>query len=151
MGAYKKFSEKFFRENDPKARKIVSEFFRKKGYVMMPNGDRYGPDLKLYKNHQEFEKGNFAKFIECEIKRVWKEDKFPYGSVQFPERKAKYIYQTDKPVVFFMLNLKCNKALMVKGEDILKSPLKVVPNIYVKQDEMFFQVPLDKVTFFDIE
>ena len=145
MGSYKKFSKELFAQNDKKARKLAKEFYAKSGIVLKDNPKKYGPDLMRMEN------GKCVGFVECEIKRVWKDDAFPYGSVQFPERKAKYVYTTDLPVEFFMLNNKCNRVLKVDGKDILKSPLKSVRNIYMTRgDEMFFQVPLEKVTFLDL-
>ncbi len=88
-------------------------------------------------------------YIECEIKRVWNTDKFPYDSVQFPERKAKYA-KLDKPTLFVMFNHDQSKYLVVKSTDLLASPLLEVPNKYMFKGELFFQVPLDKVKFNDI-
>jgi hypothetical protein len=125
MGNYKRFSKKLC------------------GVELVDNPDKYGPDLV---------RTDGGGFVECEIKKVWKTDEFPYGSVQFPERKAKYVYQNkDTKVEFFMLNMKCNRALTVDGQDILDSKLSHVRNIYVNSGELFFQVPLEKVTFFSLQ
>jgi hypothetical protein len=146
MSVTKKFDKKLFDANDPKARELAIKFFKKsQGFAAKPNPDKYGVDLLLFKEDKH------VAFAECEIKRVWKGKDFPYGSVQFPERKAKYVYQNNLPVVFIMFNADCNRALLVNGQDLLKSKLVQVPNVYVKSEECFFQVPLDKVTFIDIE
>ena len=140
----KPFSKKLFEQNDAKARELAKKFFKEQFDVELEDHPKKY-DVDLVRKDGEG-------YVECEIKNVWKEEEFPYDSVQFPERKAKYTYQNDKPVIYFMLNAKCNRCLLVKGEDLLKSPLKKVWNKYMKSgDEMFFQVPLDKVEFFDIE
>ena len=143
MSVRKPFSKELFAENDGRARTIAKEFYAKKGIELEDNPKRYGPDLVRTDG-----KG----FIEVEIKRVWKTDDFLYESVQFPQRKQKYVLNNDLPVEFFMLNAKCNKCLTVEGQDIINSPLKEVWNRYSRGGgEQFFQVPLDKVTFHDIE
>lgn len=139
----KPFSKKLFEQNDAKARKLAKAFFAKQGIELEDNPDRYGPDLV-----RKDGKG----FIEVEVKKVWETDDFPYESVQFLERKAKYVYQNKLPVEFFMLNAKCNRCLTVEGQDLLKSPLKPVWNKYMRSGkEMFFQVPLEKVKFHEID
>lgn len=141
--ATKAFSKKLHEQNDEKARQIAKDFFTKQGFLVQDNPNKYGVDLIAYKD------GELKFYIECEIKRVWKEDKFPYGSVQFPERKWKFC-NLDRPTAFFMLNNKCNHAVLVTGQDLVKSPLRAVPNIYMQKDENFFQVPLDKATFVEL-
>ena len=150
MGIRKKFSQELYDQYDHKAKKICKEYYKKLNVILMENSDKYGPDLKYYSNFDAFEKHEHTGFIECEVKRVWKDYSFPFESVQFPERKARYVYQSDVPVTFFMLNAKCDRALIVDGKDVLKSPMREVKNMYVSKVEWFFQVPLDKVTFVDI-
>lgn len=145
MRAHKKFSKALFERNDAKARKITKEFYAKRGIELRDNPDKYGVDLIRYEGE------NIVGYTECEIKNVWREDNFPYGSVQFPERKGKFAYTTDLPVEFFMLNAKCNRALIVDGKDLLRSPLREIRNVYVSQGEAFFQVPLKNVQFYEIE
>lgn len=87
--------------------------------------------------------------IECEIKKVWKTKDFPYESVQFPQRKAKYA-SLDKPTLFVMFNNDLSSYVVVDGASLLASPCVEVPNKYVYKGEKFFQVPLTKVIFNDI-
>lgn len=142
--AYKKFSKKLHEQNDKKAREIAKEFFSKYGYELRDNPDQYGVDLLAYD-----ETGEHVMYVEVEIKRVWKSGEFPYGSVQFPERKWKFC-NLDKPTAFFMLSNDCKRALLVTGKDLVASPLKPVSNVYMKKNENFFQVPLNKVTFTEV-
>jgi hypothetical protein len=142
MSRTKQFSKKLFQENDAKARELAKKYYS--DLDIKDNPDQYGVDLFAYKN------GEHVSCIEVEIKRVWKGKDFPYGTVQFPERKWKYVCQNDKPVVFFMANNNGTRALIVEGKDVVKAPLRMIPNKYVGKDEYFFQVPLDKCTFVDL-
>jgi len=171
--ATKKFNKKLFEQNDPKARKIAKEYFAKRGIKLEDHKNKYGPDLvakcklcleafgenttldicEICGGDPEYQTCEFCPpfYVEVEIKRVWKDKKFPWATVQFPERKAKYVYQSNIPVKFFMLNAKCNRAFIVDGKDILKSKLVPVYNKYMKGgDEFFFQVPIEKGEFVDI-
>jgi hypothetical protein len=169
--ATKKFSKKLFEQNDPKARKIAIEYFKKFNIRLEDHPNKYGPDLKAMckfcfeagytldsceicgSEDEPWREREFVPpfYVEVEVKRVWKGDEFPWATVQFPERKAKYIYQSDKPVIFFMLNAKCNRAFIVEGRHILKSKLVPVHNMYMRGgDEFFFQVPINKGKFVDV-
>jgi hypothetical protein len=171
--ATKRFNKKLFDQNDPKARKIAIEYFAKMGILLEDHPNKYGPDLvascklctEAYGPNSSLDTCEICGheyepvrehelvppfYVEVEIKRVWRGEEFPYATVQFPERKAKYIYQSNKPVKFFMLNAKCNRAFIVDGKDILKSKLKMVPNVYMRNDEYFFQVPIEKGEFVEV-
>ena len=141
--ARKRFSKSLFKQNDEVAKKAATKYYENIGYEVRLNDNKYGPDLLLFKEN------NFASYVECEVKRVWKDYEFPFPNIQFPERKSKYI--TDKPILFFMLNGKENRALIVKGTDLIISPLKEVSNKYVRHGESFFQVPLIKAVFVDLK
>lgn len=144
MSKKKRFSKELFEENDQLAKTAAVKYFTKKGFDVQSNPDRYAADLLLFSKE-----GTFVRFVECEIKKVWKEDVFPYENVQFPKRKEKYV--KAEPITFFMINNKGNRALLVEGTDIIQSPLKEVPNKYVYKGEMFYQVDLKKVTFVELE
>lgn len=138
----KRFDRELYDAND----KLAKEKLR----VLLSNFDiRENPkkrdvDILVYDKA-----GNHVANIETEIKRVWKGPKFEYANVQFPERKAKYA-KLDKPTLFVMFNEDQSAFLVVKNTDLLSSPCVEVPNKYVYKGELFFQVPLDKVTFNDI-
>jgi hypothetical protein len=145
MSLRKRFDKELFNLYDRKARNIAKRYFAKQGIEAKDNPDKYGVDLLIYKEQQ------LIGYCECEVKAVWKEDQFPYGSVQIPERKAAYVYKNKLPVMFLMVNAKANRFLTVDGKDILTSPLREVSNIYLRKEELFFQVPLAKVSFHDVD
>jgi hypothetical protein len=141
QGKYKRFDKALFEENDKKAREIAKRYFSKPGYIAQDNPYKYGADLAVYDTTM----CSTILYIETEIKRVWKTDDFPWDTIQFPERKAKYIQQAKPvPVVYFMLNKECTSALIVKGQDLIDSPLVEVSNKEIKSGELFYQVPFEK-------
>lgn len=144
MSIRKRFDSNLYSQNDTLARNKVKELLKDSDFKVVDNVKKTGVDLFVYKD------GVHLINIECEIKRVWKTQEFPYESVQIPERKNKY-FKLDKPTVFVMFNEDQSAYLAIKGEDLKNSPLKEVPNKYVWKGELFFQVPLDKVTLNDIE
>lgn len=136
----KPFDRTLFAENDKKARDAVKAWFKgSKVYRVIDNPKKMGVDLLLYEGEEHV--GN----IEVEVKRVWNGD-FKYTSVQFPQRKSKFCV-LSQPTLFVMFNSDLSQFLTVTGQDLLSSPLAVVPNKYVFQGEQFYQVPLDKVIF----
>lgn len=136
----KRFDRALYEANDKLAKEAVVEAIDKRKYVVEENEKKRGVDLLIYN------KGEHVAYIEAEIKRVWKGKEFPYESVQIPQRKAKFT-ELDKPTFFVMFNADQTQYLVIKDTDLLKSPLKEVPNKYVYSGEYFFQVPIDKVHF----
>ena len=138
----KRFDKELYEANDKLAREKVR--------ALTPNFDVRDNPKKRDVDLMVFDKaGNHVANIETEIKRVWKGPDFAYTNVQFPERKAKYA-KLDKPTIFVMFNEDQSAFLVVKDTALLSSPCVEVPNKYVYKGELFFQVPLDKVTFNDI-
>lgn len=136
----KRFDPVLHSQNDPTAREKIKAIFDGSEYKVVDNSKKMGVDLFLYKD------GKHLLNIEAEKKLVWKTAKFPYESVQIPERKSKY-FKLDKPTIFVVINADQSSYLVIKGEDLQNSPLKEVPNRYVWKGEQFFQVPMSKVSF----
>lgn len=144
--ATKKFDKNLHKQYDDTARILAKTLLsRLYPFTIKDNSDQYGPDLCCYNCID----GQFIGYIECEVKAVWKGDKFPYSDVQIPYRKDKFL-NLDQPILFFMANSNYTQALLVDGVDIAESPIVEVNNVYVPNGEKFFKVPLDKVTFYKL-
>ena len=48
--------------------------------------------------------------------------------------------------MFMVFNSDKSYAFLVKGKDILDSPLVEISNKYVNKGEKFFQIPVDRLT-----
>lgn len=143
-GSYKKFDQQLHKENDAIAKKLTSKLVKKLFNLdSFENTDKYGVDLWLLRNNE------IIAYAESEIKLVWNTASFPYPSVQFPERKGKFA-KLDKPTLFVMINGLKNRALTVWSKDLITSPLVEVPNKYKAENELFYQVSLNLVKFYDI-
>lgn len=140
MSARKRFDPALYEENDRIAKEFVKNILKGSEYQAIENPKKRGVDLLIYKDSQHVAN------IECEIKRVWKTQDFPYESVQIPERKSKYTV-LEKPTVFVMLNNDQSHYLAVPQQTLTASPVKEVPNKYVYKGEMFYQVPKESVHF----
>jgi len=130
----KKFDKRLYNNNDP-AKLTAIEFFKTKNKIAVVNPDDYGIDLIV---DNEF-------YCEVEVKHRWNGKDFAFPTLQIPERKNKFTV-LDKPVIFMVFNSDKSYAFLVKGEDVLTSPLVVVPNKYVEFGEKFFQIPVNKLT-----
>ena len=130
---FKPFDPQLYNKNDTAKYDAIKylEKLNKKAYV---NPDQYGVDLIV----------DDAVYCEVEVKHAWKGKEFPFSTLQIPERKTKFT-KADKPVMFMVFNSDRSYAFLVKGDDVMKSPLKHVPNKYM-DDEMFFQIPVNKLT-----
>lgn len=134
MGEHKKFSRVLFRQNDPKSKKVVKEYFIRKNILLEDNTDKYGVDL-LSKD------GSLQ--IEVEHRLVWDEEEFPYSDVNVPERKAKYFVENH--ICYVILSRDYSRIGMIDGKTLMKyindDTLQESSNKFVKQGEYFFKVP----------
>ena len=128
----KQFNESLHGQYDKPARDRTIEYMNIKGFKCWPNPDIYGQDLIA-----EGSKGKF--YVECEVKAVWDGDRFPYNTVQLPERKSKFF---DKPTLFFIWNKSITTAKMFKSKDIKSLTPVEVSNKYIASGELFYQIPL---------
>ena len=136
----KKFDKELFLINDVPSKKIAIEYFNKLNQVAVENPNKYGIDLIV---NEEF-------YCEVEVKHGWKGSYFPFKDLQISYRKKKFA-SLDKPVMFMVMNSTKTYALTVNGEDVITSPIKVVPNKYVPEGEQFYVVPFDKLCKIKLE
>jgi hypothetical protein len=152
QGEYKPFSQSLFEANDQRARSAVMEALNEDGLYACPNEDKYGPDLCVYTGYKH------KYYVECEIKLVWKsnQDKFPWVTVQVPERKHKFTRAGSetptgrmpqahswKEVEFWILREDCGMAIIIPEHILSSSNLVEVPNSNIASGEKFFQVPIE--------
>lgn len=138
-GKYKSFDPELFEQNDNRARNAVMETLNHDGMYVHINDDHYGPDLMVYVGFKH------KYYVECEVKHNWKDGtrKFPFPTVQLPERKAKFAKLT-KSVEFWILSEDLLSAVIIP-DYILDSIIPVeVPNRLVASGELFYQVPIDQ-------
>lgn len=133
----KKFDRELFEANDTAARHAVTRYILATSDVTVENNpDKYGVDLLVTGGLMDYA-------VECEIKRVWKGEDFPWDTLQLPERKAKFI-RAGVPVEFWILNNELTHAMVIQTDVLLSLTPVEVPNKYVAQGEKFFQVPIDR-------
>lgn len=138
----KQFDKALYEAYDSQAKAKVLNILNDK-WKACESPSKVAVDLMVYEGREH-------KFnIEVETKAVWVTDEFPYANVQFPDRKLKYC-MLDKPTIFVMFNAKMNKYLSVTSKDLMNSPRVMVRNKYVRYGEEFFQVPINKVSFNDL-
>ena len=131
----KKFNKELYNHNDPAKFKAI-EYFKSKNKNAVVNPDDYGIDLIV----------DDTFYCEVEVKHNWKGINFPFQTLQIPERKTKFAKISDKPVMFMVFNSEHTHAFLAKATDVLRSRMQEVPNKYVPEGEMFFQVPISKLT-----
>jgi hypothetical protein len=140
IGKHKRFDPGLFAANDAICKHRATALLLTLGYeVKLPKNSRT-VDLEV------FSSGELNFHLECEKKNVWTTPDFKYDSVQFPERKLKYVTKFPR-MVFLMFNADLTAWLSITGASLAASPLKEVYNKFSGSGEMFFQVPLIEVDF----
>jgi len=134
----KPFEKTLFNQYDAIAKETITKYLSKK-YDVTENPDPYGPDLYV-KN---------TCFAETEIKEIWTGFDFPFATVNIPARKEKYLKAGR--VLFFVLSKNLKRAIVFEGKDLKKEYLKEVPNKFISQGELFFQIPVTLCKVIDLE
>jgi hypothetical protein len=139
MSVHKEFSQDLFDECDERAKEIVQRTLKEKGYAITRNHDRYGVDLMDPVNHR---------YIEVAMMRGWTwTDIFPYKTVLLGGRKKKFV---NGKTTFILLNSSCTKAVMIKDSSCTDDRIVEIPNIFVSNGEMYYEIPLSEVEIIDI-
>lgn len=134
QGAYKKFDKALYKEYDESAKDRTKKFLRSRGFEVKDHPNKYAQDLVANKDGSEF-------LVECEVKLVWDEPKFPFDTIQLPERKKKFF---KKRTVFFIWNKALDDAIYFWSDHVKHIKPVEVKNKFVKSGELFYQIPLDK-------
>lgn len=129
----KPFSQEVHDACDPVAREAVIKFMANRwNLTAMPHPDKYKVDL-VVENEFMVPVG----YAEIEM-RDW--ESCPFPTIHIPRRKRK-LFDNDMPTMYFVVSKGLKKAMWCKGEDIIASPLREVPNKAVASGEYFYDVP----------
>lgn len=142
IGVAKKFSPTLLKNNDPKSRRIVKEYFNRQTppILLNDNTNKFGVDL-ISKD------GSIQ--IEVEHRIAWNSDIFPFSEVNVPERKAKFFVENH--ICYVILSQSYSHIGMIDGkrlmEYLINENLKECSNKYVREGEYFYKVPREAFTW----
>ena len=141
----KQFDKQLFQANDIAARETIKHYIGRSGLFVRDNPDVYGPDLIVYKGFKPLS------YVEVEVKLVWKPEQyqFPWGTVQLPERKMKFL-NLGLPIEFFILRADLERAVLIPDYIVAKSPIEEVKNKYVKVGELFCRIDIRECQVIDV-
>lgn len=134
IGSYKQFDSQLYAEYDAKARAVVRGALAAE-WDIRDNDDKYGPDLIVYRD------GKPLYYIEVEVKRVWRNAKFPWDAVQLPERKIKFL-SLGLSIEYWILRNDLGAALIIPDYLLDGAAPVEVPNKYNASGELFYQIPV---------
>lgn len=144
LSTTKPFSEEHYLKSDPeaklKARFIIKDILGEEFHVKL-NPNPYGIDLLAFD-------GDYleAKF-EVEVKHTWK-TRFMFETIHIPLRKEKFLW-SFWPTYFIVFNHDLDQAAVLEAEDIRESPVIAKKTKYTDY-EMFFEIPRDKIDWYQI-
>ena len=141
----KRFSKGLFVKYDKLARQATIDYLKNIGFSAVENEDKYAQDLIVVGEIDTYPE---KYFVECEVKAVWKGTDFPYPNVQLPYRKKKFF---SKPTQFFIWNEGCDRAATFWSHDVKPLTPVEVHNVHIAKGEYFYQIPLDLVTFVQLD
>ena len=88
-------------------------------------------------------------FVEAEHSNAWKGDDYYFKTLHIPGRKKKFFNKYPMSL-YVMVNKQASSIAVVRGDHILDSPMKEVPNKYNKSGEYFFDIDLNNVKFYKL-
>jgi hypothetical protein len=141
MDDYKKFSKDDYAAHDPQAKQAAKEYFESLGYqTKSTKNDAYTFDLMILKDGVWIE-------VEAEHKTPWKTKQWPsyFDTVDVPHRKWK-----NTSLIYILFNNSYNACAVAKMKDVQSSPCSRKNTTYTN-NELFFNVPLDKFMFCTIK
>lgn len=136
QGQYKKFDSRLYEENNWGALDTVLRVLAEDDLFACLNEDKYGPDIVVFRGFKP------VRYVEVEVKRVWKGDQFPWDTIQLPERKGKFL-ELGKPIEFWILNEGMDHAVIIPESAVQNSPLEEVSNKYIEDGELFYKIAID--------
>ena len=143
----KQFSQELHDLCDIPSRQVVIDYARRHWKVdVKPNPDKYAVDLEVFSD------GINTGYIEVEL-RDWRrkgETKCPYPTIHVPYRKEK-LFNNDLPTIYFIVHFDRKWGYWMEVEDVLKHPVKEVPNNSVPEGEKFYDVPEKLWNFVKLE
>ena len=136
----KQFDQSLHDQYDSPGRQVVKNFISSKlNLIAKDNPNIYGVDLLIYN-----QKSKLVGYAEVEVRNNWSSDTFPYDTLNVPYRKKKLL-ENDKPTFFFSVNKPQTRMFCCSADTILKSNIEENRNKYVKSDEYFYKIPIDKL------
>lgn len=140
----KQFSQRLFDENDVNARHAVE---RLRHYFGI---DEFRDSKNVYTIDREgFRSGNHVLNVEVEVKHNWGQGttQFPFRTIHLPQRKEKY-FDLDKPTYFVIFSSDLKGAIVFSDRTVKEhAMLKEVPNKFVAEGELFYDVPLPRTAW----
>tara|TARA_R100001163_G_C5068134_1_gene207972 strand:- start:8383 stop:8796 length:414 start_codon:yes stop_codon:yes gene_type:complete len=124
---YKPFNKKLHETYDERARTATKNYVKKQGHEAIDNPDKYGADLIV----------EGLCYLECEIKRYWDKDYYPYYYIRLPYRKKKFA-NLEMPTLFYIWNNKCSAAVRIQGSKLHTAEVKEYKNSQMPKGELFF-------------
>lgn len=152
-GKRKQFDRELFRQNDARAVAAVVGYICREGGFATQNPELYEPDIIVYGS-------GFRKlaYIETEVKHGWQGTggqgpdglvEFPFPTVNLPERKGQYLSKRLE-VEYWILRSDLLAAVVIPGSVLDEKQLAEVSNKYIKEGEVFYQVPLELCNLVDL-
>lgn len=135
----KPFSLDLFNDND-NAKYDVMNWLIKRGNKVWVNDDQYGIDLL-----GECKGEPYA--WEVEIKHNWTTTVFPFSTIHYSYRKAKFI-NSNVNTYFVTVNHNRDRFLFIKDQDFMQGKVISKNTIYTT-DESFVEIPIIKAIIVD--
>jgi len=141
FGERKPFSRALHQSDDPQSRRVVIEYFKKKGIPLVENSNQYGVDLLS---------PDGAVRMELEHRLPWVDEEFQFPEINVPERKAKFL--NDGVTAYAILSRDFSRMGIIEGKEvkqyIVDANLHLNKNKYVKDGEYFYKIPKSSFRWF---
>jgi hypothetical protein len=147
---YRKFQPQSYKENDNKAKTVITKYLESNGHTILDTQEDYSFDIKSDKNGDRY-------YSEVEMKNQWTGDWNPsWTEIRIPYRKYKLInkYKQLQDVKtfcnFYIIRNDCEKAWRIKDLQLTKECAKEIWLANARRYEYFFHIPYKEAELLDI-
>ncbi len=126
-------------ERDDIAKFFVIDWLRAINIEAKVNPDPYGIDLLATSSNGDYQ-------IEVEVKQNWSGWRFPFQTLHYSARKAKFL-KDGIQTRFITLNKEWTYAAVVNGESF-RSAQKIKKDTIYTNNELFIEIPLNEIDFY---
>ena len=141
----RKFRPASYKENDQKAKQIITKYLKDNGHTILDTKENYSFDITSTKT------GNETYFSEVEMKNQWREIRIPYRKHKLINR-FKELNEGVSYLNFYIIRGDCGAAWRIKDDILEASEVREADFGYrIQQGEQFFHVPYEQAQLIDLK
>ena len=139
----KKFSRSLYNISDEAAKKIIREYLKNEGHLIVNEKENYYADIETIKDGKSF-------FHETEMKYSWK-GKWPahWEEIRIPSRKKRLLDKyKDEDLTFYVISSDRKNFWKIPANVVSSSEIREAGNKYLDRGETFYHISVNNAELY---